>query len=215
MGPLQVACPLQNLVGTVDVGNDGAAAPSAGGTPLPFIESPRQRRAHRLRITCACLVFALAATFPAPPAAADSGFYRYVDHTGAVRVVGSLGEVPAQYRAAAKPLGNSRRIDYQRQTTTLSRERVERASRTAATLSAMPERRPSTIVYSAAWCGYCKKAKSFLRARGVPFEERDIDDPAIKSELIAKTGNAYVPVIERDGERVIGWDPDALALLIR
>lgn len=173
------------------------------------------RHAYCLRITCASLALTLVCALAAPPSAAEPDFYRYIDHTGAVRVVGNLGEVPPEYRGRAKPLGNSRRIAVQQQTPTLSQDRIDRAARTANRLAAIPERRPDTLIYTAEWCGYCRKAKSFLRAQGVSFEERDVDDPLVKRELVSKTGHSTIPVIERNGRRVIGWNRTALAELIR
>ncbi|MBS1189755.1 MAG: Glutaredoxin [Rhodocyclaceae bacterium] len=34
-----------------------------------------------------------------------------------------------------------------------------------------------TQLYSASWCGYCRKAKAYLGERGIPYQEIDIDTP--------------------------------------
>lgn len=76
--------------------------------------------------------------------------------------------------------------------------------------SARPE--VSVILYSAEWCGFCKKAGAYLRQRGVAFEERDIErDRAAAAELDRKLSRAQkrgagIPVLDIGGKLVIGFD---------
>ncbi|MEW5854216.1 MAG: glutaredoxin family protein [Myxococcota bacterium] len=77
------------------------------------------------------------------------------------------------------------------------------------------------VVYSAVWCGYCKKTKAFLKQRGVPFVERDVEkDPGADRELQAKARKAGVrvsgvPVTDFKGELVMGFDQGRLDTLIK
>jgi glutaredoxin len=70
----------------------------------------------------------------------------------------------------------------------------------------------TVIVYSAEWCGFCKKAKAWLKERDVPFVERDVEKQAgvaeeLKNKLAAaKTRAGGVPVLDWDGEMIIGFD---------
>lgn len=77
------------------------------------------------------------------------------------------------------------------------------------------------VVYSAEWCGFCKKTKSFLRERGVAFKERDVEkDSGAEAELQAKARKAGVrvsgvPVTDFNGELIMGFDQPRLESLIR
>lgn len=65
---------------------------------------------------------------------------------------------------------------------------------------------PSEIVlFTAVWCGYCKKAKAHLAAKQVPHREFDIDT---KDGLIAyaRTGRKrVVPLLIVNGQSVSGY----------
>jgi glutaredoxin len=77
----------------------------------------------------------------------------------------------------------------------------------------------AVIVYSAAWCGFCKKAKAWLKEQGVPFVERDVEKtPGAQQELDQKLRAAGVPgggvpVIDWAGSIVMGFDVAALERL--
>ncbi|MBU0476694.1 glutathione S-transferase N-terminal domain-containing protein [Patescibacteria group bacterium] len=56
-------------------------------------------------------------------------------------------------------------------------------------------------------CPYCFTLKEFLKEHNIEFEEIDVSrDEKLKEELIEKTGKMEVPVIEIDGEVVVGFD---------
>jgi glutaredoxin len=77
----------------------------------------------------------------------------------------------------------------------------------------------SVVVYSATWCGFCKKAKAWLKDNGVPFVERDVEKtPGAQAELDQKLKAAGVPgggipVIDWGGTIVMGFDQAALERL--
>lgn len=63
------------------------------------------------------------------------------------------------------------------------------------------------IVYSAVWCGFCHAAKNYFDKLGVEYEDRDVErDPQFMHESINKSGQMGVPVIDIDGEIIIGFD---------
>lgn len=70
-------------------------------------------------------------------------------------------------------------------------------------------------VYSTPTCPYCKRAKSLLDANGIDYETVDVsqDDQAIK-EMMDKTGQMSVPVLDIDGELVIGFDKSKISELL-
>ncbi len=76
------------------------------------------------------------------------------------------------------------------------------------------------VIYMASWCGACKGAAAYLRQRGVPFIERDIEqDRNAQSEMMRKAQAAGasprgVPVIDFRGTIVLGFDKARLGQLI-
>lgn len=67
------------------------------------------------------------------------------------------------------------------------------------------------VVYSTPTCPRCKRAKQFLEERGIPFQVVDVAaDKAARDEMIKKSGQMGVPVIEIDGVVTVGCDEAAL-----
>ncbi len=65
---------------------------------------------------------------------------------------------------------------------------------------------PITI-YSTPVCGYCKMAKDYLASKQIPFTEVDVSrDTAKQQEMIAKSGQFGVPVIDVGGKIIVGFD---------
>ena len=59
-------------------------------------------------------------------------------------------------------------------------------------------------MYTAAWYGFCTRAKAFLDTRGLPYEEVAVDsDPDFRARLFDLTGGWTVPQIVI-GDRPIG-----------
>ena len=71
-------------------------------------------------------------------------------------------------------------------------------------------------IYSTLTCPYCTTLKEFLKERGVEFEEIDVsqDEKAMK-EMVEKTGQMGVPVMDIDGEIVIGFDRGKIIKLLK
>ena len=62
-------------------------------------------------------------------------------------------------------------------------------------------------MYSSPLCPYCAMAKVFLKKNGVKFEDVNVqEDRKAAIEMINKTGQNGVPVIEVDGQIIIGFD---------
>ena len=64
------------------------------------------------------------------------------------------------------------------------------------------------VMYSTAFCPYCIMAERMLRARGVKeIEKIRIDlEPALRAEMMEKTGRRTVPQIYIDDTHVGGYD---------
>lgn len=67
-------------------------------------------------------------------------------------------------------------------------------------------------MYSTSWCPYCQRARSLLRAKGMQYEEIDIEaQPQKRAEMIERSGRSTVPQIFID-DRHIGGSDDLYAL---
>ncbi len=151
-----------------------------------------------------------------PEAAAETGtspppatFYRYTDETGTVRFVTSLAQVPKGLRESARQVGNDR-IQRAPALPPSSRKR-----KPAAPL-AFRDTSHEVVVYTAPWCGSCRKTLAYLTQQGVDFENRDIEaDDEWREELLEKTGGTSIPVVDIDGELIHGYDPQRMAQLLR
>jgi glutaredoxin 3 len=63
------------------------------------------------------------------------------------------------------------------------------------------------LVYSTETCPYCKMVKEYLKDKKVGFEEVDVTNNQEKAkEMIDKSGQMGVPVIDIDGEIIIGFN---------
>ncbi len=70
-------------------------------------------------------------------------------------------------------------------------------------------------VYSTPSCPYCETLKQFLKEKGVEFEEVDVsqDKEALK-EMVEKTGQMGVPVVDIDGKAVVGFNKEKILELL-
>ena len=62
-------------------------------------------------------------------------------------------------------------------------------------------------VYSTPTCPWCTKAKEFLTKNKVKFENINVaEDEKARNDIIEKSGQMGVPVIDIDGEIIVGFD---------
>ncbi len=67
------------------------------------------------------------------------------------------------------------------------------------------------VVYSTPTCPYCHMAKDFLKENKIAFRDVDVsEDSAAAQEMIDKSGQMGVPVIDVDGKIIVGFDREAL-----
>lgn len=70
---------------------------------------------------------------------------------------------------------------------------------------------PKIIIYSTPSCVYCKMAKQFFEAHNFTYEEHNVAaDLKAREEMVAKSHQLGVPVIDIDGKVLVGFDHDAL-----
>lgn len=74
----------------------------------------------------------------------------------------------------------------------------------------------SVKVYSTPTCPWCTVAKNYLSSRKVAFEDLDVSrDRNAAMEMVKKSGQRGVPVIDIDGEIIVGFDQAKIDSLIR
>ncbi|MGQ9486202.1 MAG: glutaredoxin family protein [Armatimonadota bacterium] len=66
---------------------------------------------------------------------------------------------------------------------------------------------PRVIVFSTPNCPYCNMAKRYLRERGIRFRDVDVSrDLAAARDMVRRSGQQGVPVIDINGKIIIGFD---------
>ncbi len=68
---------------------------------------------------------------------------------------------------------------------------------------------PKIIIYSTAWCAFCKTEAQWLDHLGIPYVKKDIEeDKEAYEELMSKSGGSYsgVPVTDVAGDLILGFD---------
>jgi glutaredoxin-like YruB-family protein len=72
------------------------------------------------------------------------------------------------------------------------------------------------IVYSTPTCPYCVYTKKYFNDNNVVFEDIDVSrDRAKAQEMIEKSGQMGVPVIDIDGEILVGFQPAVFEKLLK
>ncbi len=70
-------------------------------------------------------------------------------------------------------------------------------------------------IYSTPSCVYCKLAKDFFKKHGFQYTEKDVQsDLSAREEMIHKSGQLGVPVIDIDGTLLVGFDARRLSELL-
>jgi len=65
----------------------------------------------------------------------------------------------------------------------------------------------TVLVYSTSACPYCTMAKGYLESKGVKFEDYDVStDRKRAQEMVMKSGQTAVPVLEINGRIIVGFD---------
>jgi glutaredoxin 3 len=70
-------------------------------------------------------------------------------------------------------------------------------------------------IYSTPTCHFCHIAKDYFNEKGVKFEEYNVMvDLDKRKEMVDKSGQMGVPVIDIDGQIVVGFDERAIENLL-
>jgi glutaredoxin 3 len=77
------------------------------------------------------------------------------------------------------------------------------------------KKQPRVLVFTTPTCGYCTKAKSYLKRNGIKFKEIDITrDPEGARDVRRMSGGSSVPVILVGTRAVVGFDRSKLEGLL-
>ncbi|MDR3547625.1 MAG: glutaredoxin family protein [Candidatus Pacebacteria bacterium] len=69
----------------------------------------------------------------------------------------------------------------------------------------------NVIIYSTPTCHFCQMSKEFFKENGVTYREFNVaSDLEKRQEMQAKSGGLAVPVIDIDGEIIVGFDKERL-----
>lgn len=73
----------------------------------------------------------------------------------------------------------------------------------------------TVTIYTTPTCVYCKMSKEFFREKNIQYEEKNVaEDAAARDIMVQKSGQLGVPVIDIDGEIVVGFDKPRLSELL-
>lgn len=71
-------------------------------------------------------------------------------------------------------------------------------------------------VYSTPTCPYCVTLKNFLKENNIQFDDIDVSqDEVAAKEMIDKSGQMGVPVIDINGEMIIGFNQERIKKLLK
>ena len=66
-------------------------------------------------------------------------------------------------------------------------------------------------IYTTPTCPWCKKTKEFLTENKIEFEEINIvGNQEVQKEMIDKSGQMSVPVLDIEGKIIVGYDVDKI-----
>ncbi len=69
----------------------------------------------------------------------------------------------------------------------------------------------NVTIYTTETCPYCEMTKRLFKEHNIKYKEVRVDlDPKAAREMVEKSGQLGVPVIEVDGQIIIGFNRSAL-----
>lgn len=70
---------------------------------------------------------------------------------------------------------------------------------------------PTVKIYTTPSCVYCKMSKDFFQKNNIQYEEKNVmTDIEARNEMIQKSGQMGVPVIDVGGTIIVGFDQNKL-----
>ena len=73
----------------------------------------------------------------------------------------------------------------------------------------------SITIYTTPTCHWCKDTKAFLKKNKLKYTEKDVSaDQKAAQEMIKKSGQMGVPVLDINGKIIVGFDPQEIIKMI-
>jgi len=73
----------------------------------------------------------------------------------------------------------------------------------------------NVTIYTTPTCPYCNQAKDYFNENGISFTDYDVSENREKAkEMIEKSGQRGTPVIDINGEIVVGFNKEKIKQLI-
>jgi len=73
----------------------------------------------------------------------------------------------------------------------------------------------SVKVYSTPTCPWCTMAKKYLESKNIAFDDVDVSkDRNAAAEMVTKSGQRGVPVLDINGNIIVGFDRDRIDSLL-
>jgi glutaredoxin 3 len=73
----------------------------------------------------------------------------------------------------------------------------------------------NVTIYTTPTCGFCHMAKNWMKEKGINYEEIDVStNPSAAQEMVSKSGQMGVPVIDVEGDITVGFDRPKLEQIL-
>jgi glutaredoxin 3 len=77
------------------------------------------------------------------------------------------------------------------------------------------KKQPRVIIFTTPTCSYCNMAKKYFRRNRIRFRDVDISrDPAAARDVVRRSGQMGVPVIDIGGKIIVGFDKPKINQLL-
>ena len=74
-----------------------------------------------------------------------------------------------------------------------------------------PEHTPAVLFYTAKPCIWCEATRDFLKLEKIHFKEIDVSkEGEVRQEMVKKSGQERIPVLDIDGKIIIGYNPEEI-----
>ncbi len=143
---------------------------------------------NRLILSCILAVF-LGIT-----ATANAQMYKWVGNDGRIF-----------YSDRPPPDRNAETIEFSSKTSKASVTKTNIDNTVGQSTSLKKAALKEVVMYSASWCGVCKKAKAYFESEGIPFKEYDIETSRKGRKDYKELNGTGVPIIMVNNERMNGF----------
>lgn len=82
-------------------------------------------------------------------------------------------------------------------------------------MSVTQKPQPRVLIFTTPTCAFCNQAKRYFREKGIKFKDIDVSrDAAAARDMIRRSGQQGVPVIDIGGKIIVGFDRQKINQLL-